>query len=76
MLIGYHITQIFLRPLSHYFQWSPGHMAIYKLLLVNYHSRKHVTLHMMVMSKSLPLERISTQVYVSVICNNISTCSY
>ena len=43
--------KFFLRPLSHYFHWSPGHMVIYKLLLANYHFRKHVTLHMIVMSK-------------------------
>ena len=45
MLIGYHVTQIFLKPLSHYFHWSPGHVAIFKLSLANFHSRKHVTSH-------------------------------
>ena len=67
MLIGYHITQIFSRPLSHYFHWSPGHMAIYKLLLANYHSRKHVTSHMIVMSKSPIIKRISRLILC--VCN-------
>ena len=57
----------FLRPLSHYFYWSPGYTAIYKLLLANYHSRKHVTLHTIVLSQSSLLERISRQILC--VCN-------
>ena len=56
MLIGYCITQISLRPLLHYFHWSPGCMAIFKLLFVNYHSRKHVTSHTFVISNSLLID--------------------
>ena len=33
-----------------FFHWSPGFMAIYKLLFPNHHFRKHVTSHMTVMS--------------------------
>ena len=67
MLIGNHVTQIFLRPLSHNFHWSPGHMAIYRLLLAKYHFRKHVTSHMIVMPKSPLVEEIYKQFLC--ICN-------
>ena len=47
-------------------------MAIYKLLLAHYHSRKHVTSHTIVMSKS-PVMKITPWILLC-ICNCISAC--
>ena len=57
----------FLRLPFQYFHWSPGHMAIYKLLWANYHSRKHVTSHTFVMSRSPVMKTFSW--IILCICN-------
>ena len=48
-------------------------MAIYKLLLANYHSRKHVTSHIIVMSKSPVMKTIAW--IILCICN-LQLCIY
>ena len=56
---------IFPRPLLHCFHWSPGCMAIFILLVANYHSRKHVTSYAFVMSKQFTF---SINIYNNFVC--------
>ena len=60
----------FFETLSQYCHWSLSHMAIYRLLLATYHSRKHVTLHMiviMIMIMIAIIKRISRLMFC--VCN-------
>ena len=62
MLIGYCVISNFSRLPFQQSYWLPQHMAIYKPCFTDCHFRKHVTLHMIILSKSLIIMNNSSMI--------------